>query len=287
MRRDHLEKLAGNTAVITGAGSGLGRSLALNLARQGWTIGISDVDAERAGCTLELVEKAGGSGEVYRCDVRDADQFGAMARHFFAEWGGVSLLVNNAGIAVAGSVGDAEISEWRRIVDVNLMGCVNGCHAFIPLMKRGGGGHIVNIASFAGIMNLPEMAPYNMTKAGVISLSETLSMELAPDRIGVTVACPTFFDTNLLDTMTCTNEFQTEFARSAFCNARITCDDVAASILKGARKGKLYVMPQTSARLSWLAKRFFPLLTNRVFALGYRYGIARPVIMWMSKHGMV
>ncbi|MBU1671798.1 MAG: SDR family NAD(P)-dependent oxidoreductase [Actinobacteria bacterium] len=287
MRRDHLERTGRRTAVITGAGSGLGRSLALNLARQGWTIGISDVDAERAGCTLELVEKAGGSGEAYRCDVRDADQVGAMARRFFAEWGGVSLLVNNAGIAVAGSVGDAEISEWRRIVDVNLMGCVNGCHAFIPMMKSNGGGHIVNVASFAGIMNLPEMAPYNMTKAGVISLSETLSMELAGDRIGVTVVCPTFFETNLLDTMTCTNEFQTEFARSAFRNARITCDEVAACIIRGARKGKLYVMPQTSARLSWLAKRFFPLLTNRVFALGYRYGIARPVIMWMSKHGMV
>jgi NAD(P)-dependent dehydrogenase (short-subunit alcohol dehydrogenase family) len=250
-------------------------------------VGIADVNVPGAECTLELVEKAGGKGEVYRCDVREADRVGEMAAYFFEEWGGVSLLVNNAGIAVAGFVGDAEIAEWRRIVDVNLMGCVNGCHAFIPRMKERGGGHIVNIASSAGIMNLPEMAPYNMTKAGVISLSETLRTELACDRIGVTVACPTFFDTNLLDTMTCTNEFQSDLARSAFSNARATPDDIAAAVIRGARRGKLYVMPQFSARWTALVKRLSPAGLYALVAFGYRIGIARPIIMWMSRRGLV
>lgn len=188
---------------------------------------------------------------------------------------------------MAGFVCEAQISEWKRIIDVNLMGTVNGCQAFIPRMQAQGGGHIVNIASSAGITNLPEMGPYNMTKAGVISLSETLRTELASDRIGVTVACPTFFDTNLLDSMSCTNDFQSEFAHSAFSNARVTPDDIAGAIIRGARKGRLYVLPQFAAKWTWVAKRVSPALWFNTVALGYRLGIARGFIMWMSRHGWV
>ena len=287
MTRDRLERLGRKTAVITGAGSGLGRALALNLARDGWKIGVADVSLPGAECTLEMVCEAGGSGEVYRCDIRDSDAVSDMADHFFDEWGGVSLLINNVGIAVAGFVGDAEISEWQRIMDVNLMGTVNGCHTFVPRMKRQGGGYIINIASSAGITNLPEMGPCNMTKAGVISLSETLRMELTCDRIGVTVGCPTFFDTNLINDMSCTNEFQSDFARSAFSNAKVTPDDVAAAIIRGARKGRLYVMPQFAAKWTWALKRLSPPLWFNSVALGYRLGIARGFIMWMSRHGWV
>ncbi|MHB8894542.1 MAG: SDR family NAD(P)-dependent oxidoreductase [Candidatus Geothermincolia bacterium] len=285
--RDHLERLDRKTAVITGAGSGLGRALSLDLARQGWKLGLVDIELPAAEQTLELVRQEGGSGEAVHCDIRDAGQVKAMADHFFSEWGGVSLLFNNAGIAVAGCVGDAEIAEWQRIVDVNLLGTVNGCHAFIPLMKAQGGGHIVNIASSAGIVNLPEMAPYNMTKAGVISLSETLRCELATERICVTVACPTFFNTDLLKSMSCTHEFQSEFAQSAFVNSRATPDDIARSIIKGARKGKLYVLPQFSAKWTCLAKRLSPSLWCSLVSFGYRVGIARPFIMWMSRRGLV
>jgi NAD(P)-dependent dehydrogenase (short-subunit alcohol dehydrogenase family) len=287
MIRDRLDALGRKTAVITGAGSGLGRAFAENLAADGWALGIVDINQEGAECTLDLVRRAGGSGEVYRCDIRDTAEVEAMARHFFEAWGGVSLLVNNAGIAVAGFVGDAPIEEWRRIVDVNLMGTVNGCHAFIPLMKEQGEGYIINVASSAGITNLPEMAPYNVTKAGVISLSETLRAELTCDRIGVTVSCPTFFDTNLLDGMSCTNEFQSDFAHSAFSNARVTPDDIAGATIRGARRGKLYVLPQFAAKWTWAAKRVSPGMWFRSIAIGYRLGIARGFIMWLSKHGWV
>lgn len=284
---DHLNRLGRKTAVITGAGSGLGRAMALELARDGWAIGIADIDADGARCTLDAIRESGGRGEVFSCDIRDADRVARMARHFFDAWGGVSLLINNAGIAIAGHVGEIELSEWNRIVDVNLLGLVNGCHAFVPLMKSAGGGRIINIASFAGIINLPEMAPYSMTKAGVISLSETLRTELARDRIGVTVACPTFFDTNLLENMTCTDEYQSEFARSAFSNSRVTSRDIARAIITGARKGRLYVMPTFTAKWTWAAKRVSPSAWYGLLAFGYRTGIAKPLIMWMSRHGLV
>jgi NAD(P)-dependent dehydrogenase (short-subunit alcohol dehydrogenase family) len=285
--KDHLARTPWKTAVITGAGSGLGRAMSVELARDGWNIGIADVNVQGAECTLDMVEKAGGSGEVFRCDITDTEQVMAMAEHFFEAWDGVSLLINNAGIAAAGLVGEAEISDWRRIVEVNLLGTVNGCHAFIPRMKAQGVGQIVNVASAAGMLNLPEMAPYNVTKAGVISLSETLSVELACDHISVTVACPTFFDTDLRTGMTCTNEFQSEFARSAFTNARLTTEDIARSIIKGARQGKLFVMPQFSAKWTCQVKRLSPSLWCNVLSFAYRIRIARPLVMWMSRHGLV
>ncbi len=284
--QDRLERSAGKKAVVTGAASGLGRAFALNLARDGWAIGIIDVNVAEAEYTLELVEKAGGSGEVYACDVRDADRVVEMTDHFFDAWGGVSLLVNNAGVAVAGFVGEIDIGEWRRIVDINLMGVVNGCHAFIPRMKGQGGGHIVNVASAAGIICLPEMAPYNMTKAAIIGLTETLRTELAPNHIGVTVACPLFFETNLDKATTYTEEFQHEFHVSAAENARMTSDDVSRAILKAARRGKLYILPQFVAKWFWANKRLSPPLYFGTMAFLYKIGVGRPLIMWMARHGM-
>lgn len=172
-------------------------------------------------------------------------------------------------------------------MDINVLGTVHGCEAFIPRMKLQGGGWIINVASSAGIVGLPEMAPYNVTKAAVISLSETLRAELCPDRIGVTVACPTFFNTNLLATMSCTDEFQHEFAHSAFSNAKLTPDDIARAVIKGARKGKLYVFPQFAGKWTWVTKRLSPSAHHGTLALGNRYGVARSVIMWMSRRGSV
>lgn len=282
-----MYKLDGKRAVITGAASGLGRSLATVLAAEGWKIGIVDINDAGSEETLGMVERAGGTGEVYRCDVRDADQVMAMADHFFEAWGEVSLLINNAGIAAAGLVGDIEVSEWRRSVDVNLLGVVNGCHAFIPRMKSVGHGYIVNVASAAGFVNLPEMGPYNVTKAAIISLSETLRTELSPYGIGVTVACPTFFNTNLLATMSCTDGFQDEFAHCAFSNSKVTSEDIARNILRRARRGRLYALPQFSAKWNWATKRYSPNTFYSVISLMNRHGVGRPFLMWMARHGMV
>jgi NAD(P)-dependent dehydrogenase (short-subunit alcohol dehydrogenase family) len=284
--KDRLEKSAGKKAVVTGAASGLGRALALNLARDGWTVGIADINMPEAERTLEMVEKAGGGGEVHQCDVRDIDRFAETADHFFNTWGGVSLLINNAGIAVAGFTCEIDIKDWRRIVDINLMGMVHGCHAFIPRMKAQGGGHIVNVASAAGFTSLPEMAPYNITKAGVIGLSETLRTELAPDHIGVTVVCPLFFETNLDKTASYTEDFQHEFHVSAAENARMTADDVARIALRAARRGRLYAVPQLSAKLFYVTKRLSPRLYSGTLTFLYKTGVARPLVMWMARHGM-
>ena len=194
-----MTKMERKKVVITGAASGLGRALALALARKGCRIGIVDINLDGAEETLRMVERAGGSGETYELDVREVTDWGAMANHFFQCWGGVDVLVNNAGVVAVGHVGDIPIENWEWIFSINFWGMVYGCHTFIPRMKAQGGGHIVNVASAAGLLSLQELGPYNTTKAAVIALSETLRGELAPFKIGVTAVCPMFFNTHLLD----------------------------------------------------------------------------------------
>lgn len=280
-------KLGKNRAVITGAASGLGRAMALVLAGQGWTIGIVDTNEEGARETLELIKEKGGRGEVYSLDVSSVEGVDMMAAHFFESWGGVDLLVNNAGVAVAGFAGEVILENWKWQLQNNLWSVIYGCHSFIPRMKQQGGGYIINIASGAGVVSLPEMSPYNVTKAGVISLSETLHAELAPDNIGVTAVCPLFFETNLISTWRYTHEFQKQFFEAAFKNARITSEQVARLALRAAARRNPYCFPQLSSKLFWFVKRLFPKFFHKLMALFYRRGWGRPLFMWMARHGLV
>jgi NAD(P)-dependent dehydrogenase (short-subunit alcohol dehydrogenase family) len=282
-----MNKLDGKKVVITGAASGLGRSLALALARKGCHIGVVDIDNEGASETLEMVQRAGGSGEIYELDVRVAIDVEAMAEHFFTSWGGVDVLFNNAGVAVAGFIGDVPLQDWEWIHAINFWGMLYGCHSFIPRMKAQGGGHIVNTASAAGIISFLEMGPYNTTKAAVISLSETMKVELAPDNIRVSVVCPMFFNTGLLDDMRYENEFENELGHAAFRFSRITSDEVAASVIKGVEKGRLYIVPQLSGKALWMQKRISTMLYFGEQALLNRLGWFRPLLMWLARHGML
>ncbi len=282
-----MRRLEGKRVVITGAASGLGRAMAVALARRGCRVGVVDIDLEGAEETLGMVTAAGGSGEVYELDVRVAVDWGAMAEHFFTSWGGVDLLVNNAGVVSTGYVGDIPLEDWEWIFAVNFWGMLYGCHHFLPRMKKQGHGHILNVASAAGIFNLLEMAPYNATKAAVISLSETLKEELAAEDIGVTVLCPMFFNTNLLKTMRYTDPFEPEFAHTTFENARMSADEVAEAAIRAVERGRLYCVPQSSGRALWRIKRFSPGLFQGLVAYANRYPWGKKVFLWMARKGML
>jgi NAD(P)-dependent dehydrogenase (short-subunit alcohol dehydrogenase family) len=274
------------TVVITGAGSGLGRSLAVGYARRGFKIGIVDINDAGAQETLKLVEQAGGQGNVFHADVTDPEAVKGMAAHFFSLWKGegVGLLVNNAGIAVGGAVGDVPLDDWKAIVDVNFWGMLYGCHEFIPRMKAQGGGHIMNIASAAGILSLTNMGPYNVGKAAIISLSETLRVEVAPDNIGITVACPMFFNTRLLDNMKTTTPWIGEVAAISFKNG-LSSDTVAERLISAVEKGKLYVIPMLVGKLFWLNKRLTPGLYYFLEALLHKHGLLKPLFYKLAHWG--
>ncbi len=273
--------------VITGAASGLGRELALAFASCACRIGIADIDLDGAERTLQMVTARGGSGEVYQVDVSRPEQVEAMAEYFFASFDGVDIVVNNAGVVVAGHVGDIPLADWDWLMGVNMRGVLYGCHYFIPHMKQQGYGQIVNIASAMGLLSFPEMAPYSVAKAAVISLSEILRVELAPHRIRVSVVCPMFFDTNLLDSLRYQEEFQREAAHLAFDHSRVSATTVAERILAGLSKGKFYIVPMLSGRLHWAEKRLSPSFYYWQFAALHRLKLFRPAFKLMARLGLV
>lgn len=246
------------SVVITGGASGLGRAFALVLAKRRARVLLGDLNLEGAEETARLVREAGGEAHAVRCDVTKADDLVMLADVADDLFGGTDLLINNAGVAATGAIGEVSLEDWDWILRINLWGVVHGCHAFVPRMKKVSKGAIINVASSAGIASLPEMGPYNVSKAAVISLSETLFGETARHGISVSVLCPTFFQTNLLDTMRAADPKQRKTAQNAFKYALMNAEEVATASLKGLEKGELIVIPQVDGALLWRIKRAMP-----------------------------
>lgn len=253
-----MKRFRNKRVVITGAGSGLGRTLALDFAKMGWKILVSDINAERMEETAKLVSRAGGQPITARCDVSKWSEVSALAAVADKTWGGVDIVINNAGVPVLGHIEKVPVEDWQFVLGINFLGPVYGCKAFIPLLRKSGGGHIVNVASAAGFISLAEMGPYNATKAAVISLSETLKQELASDNIGVTAACPSFFKTNLMDQVRTTDKKQVARTNAFFKYSLGSAEMVSRNIIRGIRKNRLYVVPQIDAKFYRIFKRICP-----------------------------
>lgn len=281
-----MDRFKTKTAVITGAGSGFGRALALNLARKGWRIGIADINDAGSNETLKMVEQAGGSGEVFHVDVADPQSVKTMADHFYSKWKRVDLLINNAGIAAAGGIGDSPLSDWKALMEIDYLSVVYGCHEFVPRMRAQGGGHILNTASGAGILSLTYMGAYNAAKAAVIALSETIRVELAPDNIGVTVVCPTFFNTGLIDSISSTSPWIVELASTGFKNG-ISAETVAKRTIKAVEKNKLYAIPMIFMKILWLNKRLAPGFYYALPTFLHKHGLMEPLYLKLAQWGVL
>jgi NAD(P)-dependent dehydrogenase (short-subunit alcohol dehydrogenase family) len=246
-------------ALITGAASGLGRALAVRLARDGWDICVADLNDVAAAESVGLIEKAGGSGFTLHLDVTKAEEWDEALRQLQSRWDRIDLLVNNAGVAGAGLVGSFSLPDWKWVIDVNLWSVIYGCHTFVDWLKKNPeGAYIINTASFAGIASAPGMAAYNVSKAGVVSMSETLYGELKMDNVGVTVICPEFFPTNLLKESRFVDPQALKFAQRAFDKSPFTAEDVANAAVDAMKQKRLYVVLPSAARFRWYFKRFHP-----------------------------
>ncbi len=274
-----MDRFKTKTVVVTGAGSGFGRGLSLCFSSLGWKVAVSDINIERAEESMQLVNEAGGQGMAIPCDVTKPEEVQKLADAVLSQWGTVDVIVNNAGVPVVGFMEKISLEDWKYEIDLMLMAVVYGCRTFIPVFKKQGRGHIVNTASAAGIVSLPEMAPYNVTKAGVIALSETLRAELKGSNIGVTVVCPTFFKTNLMDKMRVTDEHQANMARAFFDKFSFgTIDSVCRSTMKAIRKNRLYAVPQPDAKLFWFMKRMTPNTFYSVNSFLYSKGLMDKIL---------
>lgn len=248
-------------AVVTGAGSGLGRAFVLELAeRPGARIVASDIDLHGLEETATLARARGAEVIAVECDVAQAAAVEALAARADEALGGaIDLVVNNAGVAIGGLVGEASLDDWRWIVSINLMGVVHGCHFFAPRLRRQGHGAILNVASAAGLIASPGMAAYNATKFGVVGLSEALYAELTEARVGVTVLCPTFFPTNIVQSARGpVDSGLKKVATNLMAASKLDARDVARAALRASAAGELYCVPMNDARAMWALKRLAP-----------------------------
>jgi NAD(P)-dependent dehydrogenase (short-subunit alcohol dehydrogenase family) len=245
-------------AVVTGAGSGLGRAFCVELAGRRARVLAADIDLARAEETARLVRDAGGEAVAHRVDVSKPDEVEGLAAAIEAAYGAADLIINNAGVAVSGPVGQIPLEDWQWIIGVNLWGVIYGCHSFVPRFKSRGSGHIINVASMAGLVAAPQMAAYNVTKSGVVALSETLYAELAGTGVGVTVLCPTFFKTNIVASGRKHTEASTEPFEKMMERASVQAPGVARCALEAADRGVLYALPHRDGRFMWRVKRLMP-----------------------------
>ncbi len=240
--------------LITGAGSGLGAELARIYLARGARVLLTD---------LAETPPAGWAGAAYpgtaayrRVDVRSETDWAAARDWLRQEWGGLDLLVNNAGVGASGRIELLPADEWRWLLDINLMGVVHGCAAFVPLLKEQGRGRIVNIASVAGLCHAPGLASYNVAKAGVVALSETLLSELAPYGVGVSVVCPYFFRSGLADSLPGSDPAMAPEARHHIDDAPRSAQWVATRVVAGIDAGRAMILPDRSAQFFWWGKRY-------------------------------
>jgi NAD(P)-dependent dehydrogenase (short-subunit alcohol dehydrogenase family) len=259
-------------AVITGAGSGIGAAFAVELATRGGRVVCSDVDEVSARATADRINAEGGDATALRCDVSQLADVALLAKEAQAWFGGPpTLVINNAGVGAGGkAIGEAELDDWNWVLGVNLWGPIHGCHVFAPILREAGQpAGIINVASAAAFGAAPGMAAYNVSKAGVLSLSETLAAELSGTGVNVTVLCPTFVKTNIVEAGRITAQ-STQLAERLMRWTGFTPERVARTCLDTLDRGGLYCMPQPDARIGWGIKRFTPTVYTRTVGLTTR-----------------
>ena len=254
-------------AFITGAGSGLGLCLCKELATDGWTIGMSDINGVSLQKAAEEIQALGGNPITYGLDVSDKDAYRIVSEQFLKTVGGIDLLVNNAGVGDGGYIEEYGLDNWDWLLSINLHGVIYGNALFIPQFKKQKSGAIINVASAAAFTSLPRMAAYNVSKAGVRALSETMDAELRAHGITVSCVMPTFFKTKVMQYAR-GNEEEVEMSKMIFATSALTPEQVAKHTIKQAGKGKFHIILPADAKFMFFMKGWFPSVLLRLFRLG-------------------
>jgi NAD(P)-dependent dehydrogenase (short-subunit alcohol dehydrogenase family) len=255
-----VESFRDTVAVVTGGGSGIGRALALALARAGSRVVLADVDEAAMDAVAREVEGLGGEALTVSTDVTDLGQVQALAERAWKAFGGVDVLCNNAGVAAWGGLEQATHRDWQWVLGVNLWGVIHGIEAFVPRMiARGEPGHIVNTASMAGLIASQGLGVYNTSKYAVVGLSETLAKDLKPYGIGVSVLCPMGVETRIRES----ERNRPAALRNTgapppaveLIGRYLAPETVADMVLSAIRRGELYVITHDEG-LEPLRRRF-------------------------------
>jgi NAD(P)-dependent dehydrogenase (short-subunit alcohol dehydrogenase family) len=255
----------GKRCFITGAASGIGRATALAAAAQGAELFLTDVQAELLEDAVAEIRRRGGVvSHSQAADICDHDAIVAMAAAIHAEHGSMDVVMNVAGISTWGRIEQLSHEDWRRTVEVDLMGPISVLECFVPpMIDAGRGGHIVNVSSVAGLFGLPWHAPYSAAKFGLRGVSEVLRFDLRQHRIGVSLVCPGAVKTPLIDTVKTVgldrSDPAVEREMRRFVRHAATPEEVAAKILRAIERDQYLVFTSPETRfLHWLQRKFAP-----------------------------
>ena len=259
------QNLSGKVALVTGAASGIGKATVIAAARDGARLVLTDLRADDLDAVAADICRSGGTVVLHRAgDVSDYDWVVAFAREVDDQVGTMDVVMNVAGISAWGTVENLEHRHWRSMVDVNLMGPIHIIECFVPQMvRRGEGGHLVNVSSAAGLLALPWHAAYCASKFGIRGVSEVLRMDLRRHNIGVSVVCPGGVATPLVGTVDIVgvdrNDPRVRKQMDNFHKIAVSPEKAAAAIITGVEKNRFIVYTSFDTRFGYWWKRKFAL----------------------------
>ncbi len=293
-----MKELTNKNCLITGAASGIGRSFALALAKEGMNLYITDINVEGLEKVKDEVEDLGAKVYSDKCDVSKLEDFEVIAKKFYSKLGDVDLLINNAGIAIAGGIVNLEIDDWKKVLDVNLMSIIYSLKVFTPRMLEKGSGHIVNVSSGSGLFGSMEPLPYITSKFAVVGLSEAIFARLKRLGINVSVIVPTIISTNIWNTSNIKSspKLLKDFGKEKIDKvyAELTAglsklgmspDRAVRKYIRGIKKNQLYIFDNKTL-LDILSLKGRDLQEYENFLVEYQNTNAKKMMEIFHKHGI-
>ncbi|OBG60261.1 MULTISPECIES: SDR family oxidoreductase [unclassified Mycobacterium] len=263
-----MQRFEGAVAIVTGGGMGLGEALSEELGRRGATVVVADVDGDAARQVAGRLEQSGADAAAVRVDMADETEVAKLVDGAVAEYGRVDYMINNAGIAIGGDSRDLSMQQWRRVLDVDLLGVVYGTMHAYQVMARQGHGHIVNISSLSGLVPQPGNVPYCTSKHGIVGLSLSLRAEGADLGVRVSAACPGDMKTKIYDNMVVVNMPRERVAtlsrRTHYLMPQMSAPAAARAILRGVDRNRPLIVFPAAVQVIWHLYRRFPGLFYRI-----------------------
>ncbi len=263
----------GKLALVTGAANGIGRAVSVRLAREGSNIILVDIDRAGLEEAARQVEATGAKASWYLADVSDAQQVARLHELVTAEHATPDILINSAGVAMSGAIDEVSLDDWRWLLGVNLWGIIHTVHFFVGDMYRRGSGHIVNLASAAGLFALPQAGLYTTSKHAVVGLSSVLRAEASAHGVSVTAVCPGFVLTPMLENVKSTDPREKADDESATARRlAMSAEKLADRLLVGMIKDRPIVACPLYVKVIYGVSRYFPRFWDRLLKASAKSG---------------
>ena len=260
-------------AIITGAGSGIGKALAKQLAKKGARLVVCDINQERIEQTQKELEKLGVEIRAWQVDVSDYQAVKNMVDATVEQFGRLDYIFNNAGIAIGGEVRDITIEDWRAVINVNFWGVINGIACAYPIMVRQGFGHIINLSSIEGLVPFPGTVSYVASKFGVFGLSLALLLEAERLGVKVSVVCPGLVHTRIFDDAKMVKLEREKAIKPMVSVPGVFAEECARRILKGVERNQPIIVITFLAKLMYFLQRLSPWLMMKIMQFHFRKAV--------------